>query len=120
MNKTGVPVCSCRWVHVGCAVAMPEVFFQNVNHREGINTNAISPARRKLVSNKPTLFLSFVPAIFMTYTLFFLYTEVFLLSIKFGSQRKGQWRMRAVLRRKVRGFFPRDLLCFGGVRPGTK
>ena len=116
MNMTGVPVCSCRWVHVGCAVAMPEVFFENVNNREGINTNPISPARRKLVSNIPTLFLSFVPA----YLIFILYTEVFLLSTKFGSQRKGQWRMRAVLRRKVRGFFPRDLFCFGGVRPGTK
>ena len=76
MNTTGVPVCSCRWVHVGCAVAMPEVFFQNVNHREGINTNSISPARRKLVSNIATLFLSFVPAILMTYTLLFVYRSV--------------------------------------------
>ena len=67
----GVPVCFCRWVHIGCAVAMPEVFFENVNRREGINTSPITPARRKLVSNTPTLFLSYFPAILMTYALFY-------------------------------------------------
>lgn len=37
-----------RWAHVGCAVAMPEVFFTDVNLRDGINTSQISSARRKL------------------------------------------------------------------------
>jgi len=32
-------------------VAMPEVFFVNVNLREGINTDQITSARRKLVSS---------------------------------------------------------------------
>ena len=41
---------SCRWVHIGCAVAMPEVFFVDVNLREGINTDQITSARKKLVS----------------------------------------------------------------------
>lgn len=39
-----------RWAHIGCAVAVPEVFFVNVNLREGINTDQITSARRKLVS----------------------------------------------------------------------
>ncbi|KAJ7356170.1 Lysine-specific demethylase 4B [Desmophyllum pertusum] len=37
-----------RWVHIGCAVAMPEVFFVDVNLREGINTDQITSARKKL------------------------------------------------------------------------
>lgn len=37
-----------RWAHIGCAVAVPEVFFVNVNLREGINTDQITSARRKL------------------------------------------------------------------------
>ena len=45
-----------RWAHIGCAVAMPEVFFVNVNLREGINTDQITSARRKLVSS-PDFFL---------------------------------------------------------------
>lgn len=32
-------------------MAMPEVFFVNVNLREGINTDQITSARRKLVSS---------------------------------------------------------------------
>lgn len=40
-----------RWAHIGCAVAVPEVFFVNVNLREGINTDQITSARRKLVSS---------------------------------------------------------------------
>lgn len=38
---------------------MPEVFFVDVNLREGINTSQITAARKKLVSNMSTLFLSF-------------------------------------------------------------
>ena len=52
----GVPVFSCRWVHIGCAVAMPEVFFLDVHLREGIDMGQIPQARRKLVSNTSTLF----------------------------------------------------------------
>lgn len=37
-----------RWAHVGCAVAMPEVFFVDVNLRETINTSQVTAARRKL------------------------------------------------------------------------
>lgn len=40
-----------RWAHVGCAVAVPEVIFVDVNLREAINTNQVSSARRKLVSS---------------------------------------------------------------------
>lgn len=36
------------WAHVGCAVAMPEVSFTDVNLRDGINTSQITSARRKL------------------------------------------------------------------------
>ena len=39
-----------RWAHVGCAVAVPEVTFVDVNLREKINTNQVSSARKKLVS----------------------------------------------------------------------
>ena len=39
-----------RWAHVGCAVAVPEVIFVDVNLRETINTNQVSSARKKLVS----------------------------------------------------------------------
>ena len=46
-----VVVVCWRWAHIGCAVAMPEVFFVNVNLREGINTDQITSARRKLVSS---------------------------------------------------------------------
>ena len=44
-----------RWAHVGCAVAMPEVFFVDVNLRETINTSQVTAARRKLVSNTQTV-----------------------------------------------------------------
>lgn len=44
---------TCRWAHIGCAVAMPEVFFVDVNLREGINTDQITSARKKLVSGIP-------------------------------------------------------------------
>lgn len=37
-----------RWVHIGCAVAVPEVFFVDVNLREGVNIDKITSARRKL------------------------------------------------------------------------
>ncbi|XP_073227774.1 lysine-specific demethylase 4C-like isoform X1 [Porites lutea] len=37
-----------RWAHVGCAVAVPEVIFVDVNLREAINTNQVSSARKKL------------------------------------------------------------------------
>jgi len=37
-----------RWVHIGCAVAMPEVFFLDVHLREGIDMGQIPQARRKL------------------------------------------------------------------------
>lgn len=40
-----------RWAHVGCAVAVPEVIFVDVNLRETINTNQVSSARKKLVSS---------------------------------------------------------------------
>lgn len=43
-------VISCRWVHIGCAVAVPEVFFVDVNLRDGVNIDKITSARRKLVS----------------------------------------------------------------------
>ena len=40
-------------------MAMPEVFFVNVNLREGINTDQITSARRKLVSS-PDFFLFYL------------------------------------------------------------
>ena len=46
-----MPVRSRSWAHVGCAVAMPEVSFTDVNLRDGINTSQITSARRKLVSD---------------------------------------------------------------------
>lgn len=49
-----------RWAHIGCAVAVPEVFFVNVNLREGINTDQITSARRKLVSSTDFFLFNFV------------------------------------------------------------
>lgn len=80
-----MPVVFSRWAHIGCAVAVPEVFFEDVNLREGINISQITPARRKLVSSAVSVLLRFCHRNHVA--LFCLYTEVFLLSIKFI----GQW-----------------------------
>ena len=40
---------SGRWAHIVCAMAIPEVLFEDVKAREPINIEKISPARLKLV-----------------------------------------------------------------------
>lgn len=41
---------------MGCAVAIPEVFFEDVSRRDGVVADKITPARRKLVGFKPCSF----------------------------------------------------------------
>lgn len=49
---------SCRWAHVMCAVAVPEVRFTNVPERTQIDVGRIPLQRLKLVSGKASFFLS--------------------------------------------------------------
>lgn len=42
---------SGRWAHIVCAMAIPEVLFEDVKARDSINIENISPARLKLVRN---------------------------------------------------------------------
>ena len=40
-----------NWCHVVCAIALPEVFFEDKQRRDGINITKLNPARQKLVSS---------------------------------------------------------------------
>ena len=40
-----------RWAHIVCAMAIPEVLFEDVMERDSINIENISSARLKLVRN---------------------------------------------------------------------
>lgn len=48
---------SCRWAHVMCAVAVPEVRFTNVPERTQIDVGRIPLQRLKLVSANTFFFL---------------------------------------------------------------
>ncbi|XP_048585071.1 lysine-specific demethylase 4C isoform X2 [Nematostella vectensis] len=45
-----------EWVHIACAITLPEVEFTDIGNRSGITTEKIPPARRKLrcsICNEP-------------------------------------------------------------------
>ena len=41
---------SGKWCHIVCAIAIPEVYFEDIQLRERINIDNLNPARKKLVS----------------------------------------------------------------------
>lgn len=45
-----------EWCHVVCAIAFPEVYFEDIQERDGINIENLNPARRKLVKIGSCLF----------------------------------------------------------------